>query len=234
MNIAGLQKLSMVDYPGHLACTVFLGGCNLRCPFCHNSELVGPVDPVMGTDELLAFLGSREGLLDGVCVTGGEPCVHADLPELLCAIRERVDMDIKLDTNGLVPDVLEAALATGVVDYVAMDIKNDPERYATTCGVARVDMEALVRSLRAVAASGVDYELRCTVMEPDHDEASFAGIADFLHTSGLAPVPAFYLQPFVDRDTVPDHSLVPPSDELLRAAADILAPVCQSVRVRGR
>ena len=234
MNIAGLQKLSMVDYPGHLACTVFLGGCNLRCPFCHNSELVGPVTPVMGTDELLAFLDSRAGLLDGVCVTGGEPCVHADLPELLRTIRGRASMDIKLDTNGLVPDVLEAALATGAVDYVAVDIKNDPERYAMTCGVNRADLDALRRSLRMLRDSGVGYELRTTVMEPYHDEASFAGIAQFLTETGVTPVPAFYLQPFVDRETVPDHTLQPPSDALLEAAACELARVCDSVEVRGR
>lgn len=135
MRIGGLQKVTLLDYPGKVACTVFLPGCNLRCPYCHNPSLVLPGQETenISPESLLAFLNTRRGKLDGVCVTGGEPTLHRDLPELLGQIRD-LCFSVKLDTNGTNPEMLASLLQTGVLDYVAMDIKNSPARYAQTCG----------------------------------------------------------------------------------------------------
>ena len=141
MKIAGLQKMTLLDYPGHVACTVFLNGCDWRCPFCHNYELAEGKSPaVMDDTELLAFLAKRTGLLDGVAITGGEPCLYKELPDLFRRIRA-LGYGIKLDTNGLHPELLRELLDENLVDYVAMDIKNSPAKYAVTAGVEAVDLE---------------------------------------------------------------------------------------------
>ena len=135
MKIHGLQKMTLLDYPGHVACTVFLGGCDLRCPYCHNYELAtGAVEPVMEEEEFFAFLKKRTGLLDGVAITGGEPCLHRDLPAFMRRIRE-MGFSVKLDTNGTHPAVLREILDERLADYVAMDIKNSPVKYALTAGL---------------------------------------------------------------------------------------------------
>ena len=129
MKIHGLQKMTLLDFPGRVACTVFLGGCDFRCPFCHNFELAdGSASPVMDEEELLQFLRKRQGLLDGVAFTGGEPCLHKDLPALMRRIRE-LGFAVKLDTNGYHPALLREILDEGLIDYAAMDIKNTPEKY---------------------------------------------------------------------------------------------------------
>ena len=149
MQIAGIQKLTLLDFPGRVACTVFLNGCNLRCPFCHNASLVLHRDgapPPMAREELLAFLEKRRGRLDGVCVTGGEPTLCPELPDLLRHIKS-LGFDIKLDTNGSHPDVLQHLIADGLVDYVAMDIKNSPARYTETCGGADILQQVQQKSI---------------------------------------------------------------------------------------
>ena len=139
MRIGGFQKLTLLDYPGKVACTAFLGGCNLRCPFCHNGALVlEPGPPILTGEELLAFLARRRGLLDGVCITGGEPLLHPDLPRLLEAVKG-LGFCLKLDTNGGFPRALEDVIARWLVDYVAMDIKNSLARYPETAGVPGLD-----------------------------------------------------------------------------------------------
>ena len=149
MKLYGLQKLTLLDYPEKVACTVFLGGCNLRCPFCHNSELLdrGAIPPVMNDAELLAFLHKRKGMLEGVCFTGGEPLMQAELPELLRRIKD-LGYPVKLDTNGFFSERLRRVVEDGLVDYVAMDVKNDPDRSITNsaplswrnCTTKRVSM----------------------------------------------------------------------------------------------
>ena len=146
--IAGLQKMTLLDFPGKVACTVFLGGCNYRCPFCHNTELfTGQVEEVMSTVEFLAFLKKRQGLLDGVCVSGGEPTLCPELEELLGQIKG-LGFLIKLDTNGSRPAVLKKLVEAGLVDYVAMDVKNSPRRYAETVGLEKAELSAVEESLR--------------------------------------------------------------------------------------
>lgn len=228
MEIHGLQKLTLLDYPGKVACTVFLGGCNLRCPFCHNGELVlDPGPALMSPEELLTFLDRRRGLLDGVCITGGEPLLRPDLPRLLEAIKEKGFL-LKLDTNGGFPQALEDIIARGLVDYVAMDIKNSPERYPETVGVPGLDLAPYRESAALLLEGKVDYEFRTTVVRELHDEASFRAIGPWLNGARR-----YFLQAFVDRDTVLSPGLHPCSREEMEAFAAIVRPYIPQVELRG-
>jgi len=193
MNIAGLQKMTLLDYPGKIACTVFLPGCNLRCPFCHNASLVLPerLQPQLTQDALLEFLRTRTRKLDGVCVTGGEPTLHHDLPELLRQIRS-LGFSVKLDTNGTRPQMLQAILEEGLVDYVAMDIKNSPVSYAETCGGADV-LSDVQESIRLLMNGTVDYEFRTTVLHPWHTPETLADIGRW-----IPGAKRYFIQAFVD------------------------------------
>ena len=156
MDIHGLQKLTLLDFPGRVACTVFLQGCDLRCPFCHNGGLVlGGMEPVTDDAGLLDFLKKRRGLLDGVAITGGEPLLRRELPALLRSIKE-LGYAVKLDTNGSHPEALRAVVATGLVDYVAMDIKNSPAKYAATVGLPGFDLTPVRRSAAPVSYTHLD------------------------------------------------------------------------------
>ncbi|MBE6971786.1 MAG: anaerobic ribonucleoside-triphosphate reductase activating protein [Ruminococcaceae bacterium] len=229
MDIHGLQKLTLLDYPGRVACTVFLGGCNFRCPFCHNSELLDAqsAEPVMTDGELLAFLDKRRGMLEGVCITGGEPLLRGDLPQLLREIKA-LGYQIKLDTNGTMPEKLGELIDAGLVDYVAMDIKNDLPRYAKTAGLDRADAEKVRESVQLLLRDTVDYEFRTTVVDELHDAESFRAIALL-----IAGAKRYFLQPFVDRDTVAFAGLHAPSAETLEEYAKIVRPHVAQVAVRG-
>ena len=192
MNVQGYQKLTLLDYPGRTACTVFTGGCNLRCPFCHNAGLVRT--PLAGpnlTDEVLAYLAKRKGILDGVCVTGGEPLLQPDLVGFLQAVKE-MGYAVKLDTNGMLPQRLSEVLATKLVDYVAMDIKSSPDGYAAATGTD-ADVSAVSDSLSILRDSGIPFELRTTAVRGIHTEADFAAIGRW-----IGDVPAYFIQRFVD------------------------------------
>ena len=158
MYIGGLQKLAMVDYPGKLAATVFTGGCNLRCPFCHNALLVTRLreTPALEEKAVLDFLASRRGLLDGVVLSGGEPLLQPGAADFLAKVRE-LGFAVKLDTNGCFPKILANILDRGLVDYVAMDIKNSPEKYPETVGIPGFDTAPVEESVRLLAGSGVDH-----------------------------------------------------------------------------
>lgn len=234
MKVVGLQKLTLLDYPGQVACTVFLGGCNFRCPFCHNGQLLENAPAIMEPEKLLAFLKGRRGILDGVCITGGEPTLNPDLPELLRQIREMGYL-IKLDTNGYRPDVLKALVGEGLVDYVAMDVKNSPSRYAETVGIQGLRLEKIEESIRFLMTGVVDYELRTTVAEPLHDEKSIQDMASWLQDiGGNHKIRRLFIQPFVDRDTVLMAGLSAPSDEILAKFAEILKLCVEKVELRGK
>ncbi len=232
--IAGLQKMTLLDYPGKVACTVFLQGCNFRCPFCHNSDLLGKEGPEPISEEtLFAFLKKRVGLLDAVCITGGEPTLQKDLPDLIRKIRE-LGYLVKLDTNGSRPDVLKALVAENLLDYVAMDIKNSPDLYGKTAGVPNMTLDKIEESVRFLLTDKVDYEFRTTVAEELHDGTSFARIGQWLQ--GLSPArkaKRLFIQPYVDRDTVLSGGLHTPTAETLRQMADSAAPFVESVQIRG-
>lgn len=228
MKINGLQKLTLLDFPGRTACTVFLAGCDFRCPFCHNFELTdSAADVVMESDELLEFLKGRTGLLDGVAFTGGEPTMRKDLPELLAAVKA-LGYATKLDTNGNHPKVLKRLLDEHLVDYVAMDVKNSPERYAVTAGLERMDLSSVKESLQLLKDSGIDYELRTTVVAQLHDASSFEAIGPM-----IAGAPRYFLQAFADRDTVPFAGLSAPSKEEMEHYADLVRPYVGDVQLRG-
>ena len=165
MNIHGLQKMTLLDFPGHVACTVFLGGCDMRCPFCHNAELLDMNAPAMMDDkELLKFLEGRQGLLEGVAITGGEPMLRKDLPDLLKAIKD-LGFNVKVDTNGNHPDMLLKVVGEGLADYIAMDIKNSPARYGETIGLPSFDTSKISESITFLLDSPLDYEFRTTVVK---------------------------------------------------------------------
>lgn len=237
MKIHGLQKMTLLDFPEHVACTVFLGGCDLRCPYCHNYELAtGKVPPVMEEEELLAFLAKRKGLLDGVAITGGEPCLHRDLPDFIARIRA-LGFAVKLDTNGTHPDILREVLEKGLVDYVAMDVKNSPARYALTAGLTEKETDensepafvsAVRESIRILMESGVDYEFRTTVVEELHREEDFEEIGALIKGAKR-----YFLQCFTDRDTVPYAGLSAPSKAKLEACAAIVRRYVGDVKIRG-
>ena len=226
--------MTLLDFPGKVACTVFLHGCNYRCPFCHNAELLeGKAEPLMTVEELLTFLKKRVGLLDGVCVSGGEPTLSSGLRDLLAAIKE-LGYAVKLDTNGSRPAVLKALVAEGLVDYVAMDIKNAPSRYAETVGLPKVDLAAIEESAAFLMSGAVDSEFRTTVVVPFHNEASIAEMGRWLYElAGNKPVKKIFLQPFVDRDTVVFSGLSAPESAQMAAFRELLEPFVLDVTVRG-
>ena len=234
MKIVGIQKLTLLDYPGRMACTVFLDGCNFRCLFCHNAELLHPdVEPVMTTEELLGFLTKRRGILEGVCITGGEPTIHPELPQLLRSIRA-LGYPVKLDTNGYRPETLRALLGEGLLDYVAMDLKSSPALYGAAVSLNAPDMERIAGSIRALLDSGVDFELRTTVVRPIHDAAAIQDMGSWLlSVTNGKPVPRLFVQPFVDRDTVPVGGLSAPTGEELKLFQEILSGCAEAVALRG-
>ena len=191
MNIQGYQKVTLLDYPGRVACTLFLGGCNLRCPFCHNAGLVRtPAKEVNAYGEVMDYLRKRKNILQGVCITGGEPLLHPDLPELLQEIKS-MGYSIKLDTNGSLPRQLASVLSTGFVDYVAMDIKHAPDAYALATG-CELEFFPFEESIRILRESGLPYEFRTTAVKGIHEIKDFEAIATYLGDE------TYFIQKFVD------------------------------------
>jgi len=195
VQLAAFQKLTLLDFPGTVACTVFTKGCNFRCPFCHNASLVvGQTEnePALTEETLLSFLESRTGILEGVAITGGEPLLQRDMPALLAKIKA-LGYKIKLDTNGSVPDMLEQLVSAGLVDYVAMDIKNAPEQYGKTIGKDAFDMTSVTRSKTFLMEGHVPFEFRTTVVRPLHDKESLTALAKW-----IAGDESYFLQGFSD------------------------------------
>ncbi len=198
MRFHGLQKTTLLDYPGHVAATLFTGGCNFSCPFCHNADLVlNPgAQPEIPMEEIRAFLRKRQGILDGVCITGGEPTLQPDLKEFVREVRE-LGYLVKLDTNGYRPEVLERLLDEDLLDYVAMDIKASKENYTravgfdSDTGVSSIAIEPIERSVELLKGSRIEYEFRTTVVKGIHTVEEFEAIGQW-----LAGCKAYYLQGF--------------------------------------
>ena len=168
MNIQGLQKMTLLDFPGKVACTVFLGGCDLRCPFCHNASLVTHIDtPPIDEAEVFAYLEKRKGILEGLCLTGGEPLLYEGVEDFLRKVRS-LGLAVKLDTNGSRPEVLKELVSRGLVDYVAMDIKNSPSRYSQTSGIPGLAMEKIEESMAFLLTGSLEYEFRTTLVREFH------------------------------------------------------------------
>ena len=233
--ISGIQKMTLLDFPGKVACTVFLHYCNYRCPFCHNSELLeGKPEPLMSEEEFFKFLASRQGLLDGVCVSGGEPTLTPDLADFLKRIKE-MGFAVKLDTNGSNPQILKQLVANGLVDYVAMDVKNSPARYPETVGIALKNMEPIEESLRFLIGGNLPYELRTTLVAQLHDAASITEMGLWLASLVPGKRPEkFSLQSFVDRDTVKFAGLSAPAEDRVTQYADILSQYVGEVTIKNK
>ena len=228
MYLCGLQKLSMVDYPDKLAATVFAGGCDLRCPFCHNALLVTRLaeSPVLPEAEVLEFLSRRKGLLDGVVLSGGEPLLQPDAADFLEKVRA-LGFAVKLDTNGCHPEALADILERGLADYVAMDIKNAPSLYAQTCG--GIDRLSQVRESAALLLGGdVDYEFRTTVCAPLHTQEAMVEIGQWLQGAKR-----YFLQPFVDPGALLGSGVTPLSHEAVSALRCSVLPYIPSTQIRG-
>ncbi len=228
MLIHGLQKMTLLDFPEHVACTVFLSGCDFRCPYCHNYELVdGSAQPLMEEDEFFAFLGKRKGLLDGVAITGGEPLLRSDLAPFIRKIRD-MGFLVKLDTNGYHPDRLKELLDQKLIDYIAMDIKNSFEKYPTTIGLSNINVSLLKESISLIMGSGVDYEFRTTVIKGFHEKEDFEKIG-----TTICGAKRYFLQQFVERDTVPDSSLSAPSAEEMELFLSTVKKQVENSFIRG-
>lgn len=222
MRIDGLQKMTLLDFPGKVACTVFTGGCNFRCPFCHNALLVTelPENPDYTVDEILAFLKKRSGLLDGVAITGGEPLINPDIGDFIRSIR-RLGYSVKLDTNGSYPDRLKSLVAEGLIDYVAMDIKNCREKYAETVGLKSLELSRIEESVDFLKTGAVDYEFRTTVVKEFHTVEGIRSAAEWIKGAKR-----YFLQNFVDSGNLIDSSMSGVDKsvmlEMQRAAADFV------------
>lgn len=228
MIIHGLQKMTLLDFPGKVACTVFLGGCDMRCPFCHNAEMLNIAAPGEIDDaQFFSFLKGRKGLLDGVTITGGEPLLRRDLAAFMAKIRN-LGFAVKLDTNGAHPDRLRQILDEKLADYVAMDIKNSPERYGETIGIPYFDITPVRKSVSLLKNGDTAYEFRTTCVAQFHNDESFQKIANWIDGAQ-----SYFLQAFVDRDTVPFEGLSPPAEDDMRRWVELLRPHVQHVGLRG-
>ena len=228
MDFSGWLKLTLVDYDNHIATTFFTAGCNFRCPFCHNSDLVLRPDeaPKIPWETLLAFLKKRQGVLEGVCITGGEPTLMPDLEEKIRQIKA-LGYDVKLDTNGSRPEVIQHLLDEHLLDYIAMDIKNSPERYAETIGLKDVDLETIQKSI-AIIKTAPDYEFRTTIMDELFDEESIRSLGKFI--SGAKRL---FLQHYVDSEHCIVGGFHEVSKEKATAYANILNEMGIETKLRG-
>ena len=194
MKIFGIEKFSMVDWDGKIVCTLFASGCNFRCPFCHNSSLALADGNELDIDDIFSFLEKRKGLLDGVCISGGEPTLHPDLEEFVKKIKD-MGFKVKLDTNGTNPTAVQSLIEKNLVDYIAMDVKNSSHKYATTVGVQSIALDSILQTISIVKKSGVPHEFRTTIIKEFHTEDDMKYIADIVDGCDK-----YVLQKYVDRD----------------------------------
>lgn len=229
MKIHGLQKLTLLDFPGKTACTIFTPGCNFRCPFCHNSLLVTEIDDSMAYSEkaVLEYLAKRTKLLDGVCITGGEPLLQQDIQAFTEKIKN-MGYSVKLDTNGTFPDKLASLIDKGLVDYVAMDIKNSEAKYRETAGVENLDISVIKKSIDIIMNSGIDYEFRTTVVDELHTVSDIAEAAELIRGAKR-----YYLQNFVDSGNLIGRELHAASKEKLQEMKKAAEKLAKTVEIRG-
>ena len=229
MNIQGFQKTTLLDYPGHVAATIFFGGCNFCCPFCHNGDLVLSSNrpAAFSPEEILAYLEKRKKILDGICITGGEPTLEKDLVPFLINIKE-LGLSVKLDTNGYRPDVLKDLCRQGLIDYVAMDIKGAPKRYATICGREQMDFSRIESSISFLREGTVDYEFRTTVTKELHPKEDFPAIGTL-----ITGAKAYFLQGYQNSPQVIRPEFTAFSPEELKEIRQFLQNYIPHVEIRG-
>lgn len=229
MKIHGFQKMTLLDFPGKVACTVFTGGCNLRCPFCHNAALVTEIDgeSEIKATEILDFLSKRKGLLDGVAITGGEPLLQADIKDFISELKS-LGFAVKLDTNGCYPDKLKELVNEGLVDYVAMDVKNRPEKYPLTVDIKDFEYNKVRESIDFLINGNVDYEFRTTVVAQYHDLSDIESIA-----KEIKGAKRYYLQNFVDSGNLIGENMTAVAKPLLEEMKAVARKFIENVEIRG-
>lgn len=234
MLIGGIQKLSLLDYPGKTCCTVFTIGCNYRCPFCHNASIIQgqiqeEIQPgqTIPPEEILAFLQKRRGLLDGVCITGGEPLLQRELEDFIHEIKA-LGFAVKLDTNGSYPARLRQLIQSKAVDYVAMDVKNTPDNYGRTIGVSNFDVSPVNESISILLSNKVPYEFRTTVVREFHTGEDLIAIARWVRGAEH-----YYLQSYVDSKDVLMPGLSSYTKEEMQAFLELVRPILPSSELRG-
>jgi pyruvate formate lyase activating enzyme len=229
MQIHGFNKLTLLDYPGHLAATVFFGGCNMRCPFCHNASLVTGVStqPVISIEEILSTLSKRQTILEGVCITGGEPTLYPKLPSFIEQIKA-LGFKVKLDTNGTNPSLMKELVRNRLIDYVAMDIKNARNKYPLTSGNPQINLEAIDESISFLLSSPLDYEFRTTIVKEHHKEEDILSIGEWIKGAE-----AYYLQSYKDSGDILRPGLNAHDKETLNHFVTLLSPYVKNVSLRG-
>lgn len=229
MVIFGLQKLSLLDYPGKTACTVFTGGCNFRCPYCHNASLVVGLDEIepVDYDEFFAFLNKRRNILDGVCITGGEPLLQPDIEDFIREIK-KFGYSVKLDTNGTFPDKLKRLVDENLVDYVAMDIKNSPEKYSLAAGVSELDFSKISNSVEFLLSNSVDYEFRTTVVKELHSKEDFVSIGEWIKGAKR-----YFIQSFIDSGDILAGSFSAYNKNELEEIEGLMHNFVKETQIRG-
>ena len=229
MQIHGFNKTTLLDYPEHVAATIFTGGCNFCCPFCHNGELVLHPGhfPLITEEEIMGFLRKRKNVLSGVCITGGEPTLQPDLMDFVIGIKE-LGLLVKLDTNGYEPRVLRSLLEQGLLDYVAMDLKNSREKYAVTVGKKDFEIERIEESVSLLLHSSIPYEFRTTVVKQLHEEEDFAKMGQWIKGAK-----AYYIQSYRDNENVIQRGFSAYEKEELERCAEIIQPYVKMVGLRG-
>ena len=203
MKIYGIEKFSMVDWDGKIVCTLFASGCNFRCPFCHNASLALSEGNELDIDDIFSFLEKRKGLLDGVCLSGGEPTLHHDIIDFATKIKA-MGYKLKLDTNGTNPQAVQSLIENGLVDYIAMDVKNSPHKYATTVGVSAMTLDNILQSVNIIKSSNIPHEFRTTIIKEYHTESDMYNIANM-----IAGCDKYFIQKYVDRDSCISHGFTP-------------------------
>lgn len=229
MIFHGFYKSTLLDYPKHLAATVFTGGCNMRCPFCHNASLVlcPQTQPVISEEEILAYLRKRKNILEGVCISGGEPTLYADLPSFISKVKE-IGLKVKLDTNGTNPAIIKHLMENDMIDYIAMDIKNSPEKYTLTAGFTALTMEDINESISLIISGKADYEFRTTVVSELHTENDIETIGKWVRGAK-----AYYLQSYKDSGDIISPGFTSPDKHTLERFRDILLSYVEFADIRG-
>ena len=226
MNIEGIQKLTLLDYPGHVACTVFLKGCNFCCPFCYNSSLINEqLSNSILEEDFYSFLKTRKNILDGVAITGGEPLLQKDIKDFIIKIRA-LGFKVKLDTNGSFPEVLQSLIEEGLLDYVAMDIKNSWNKYDVTAGSNC--LEKVKKSISILLNSNIDYEFRTTVVNELHSKDDFEIIGQMIQGAKN-----YFIQCFQPNESVLDKNLTAPNKQELIEFLDIIKKYVPNSKLRG-
>lgn len=229
MHFHGFNKSTLLDYPKHLAATIFVGGCNMRCPFCHNASLVlrPHTQPNISQEEILAYLNKRKNILEGVCITGGEPTLYGDLPTFISHIKE-IGLKVKLDTNGMNPTMIRELANKNLIDYIAMDIKNSLEKYAFTAGIKGLTIDNIKESVSFILSGKVDYEFRTTIVNELHTDNDMESIGNWIRGAK-----AYYLQSYKDSGDVISPGFTSPSRETLVRYKDILSNYVKYIDIRG-